>query len=160
MNRRNFCGIASSFIGGLAMFVGHTKAQQPSEIEAIKAAHLAFYAALSAKDAKAMEAVWAKKPYVVTIGPASKTVAVGYADAVANYWPATFERFSELSSSVTSIAQIQTDGKLAWVVGTEGVVGKRKNGEPLKYSALFTDIFEKDGDRWFMVSHQAQRIPE
>ncbi len=70
-------------------------------------------------------------------------MAVGYADAVANYWPATFERFSELSASATSIAQIQTDGKLAWIVGTESVVGKRKNGEPLKYSSLFTDILRR-----------------
>jgi ketosteroid isomerase-like protein len=133
---------------------------QDADIGAITAANQAFYAALSARDPKAMEAVWANKPYVTNIGPRSKTILVGYADAVSKYWPATFEFFSQMSVSSTT-AQIQADGKLAWVVGTENVVLQPKSGgDPLKFDTFVTNVFEKDGDRWLMISHHAQVIPK
>ena len=52
----------------------------------MKAANQSFYTALSVRDLKAMQAVWANKPYVVNIGPRSKTAAVGYDEAVTKYW--------------------------------------------------------------------------
>jgi ketosteroid isomerase-like protein len=138
-----------------------SNAQPASEIDAIKAAHQSFYTALSAMDAKAMVAVWANKPYVVNIGPLSKSIAVGYEDAVSKYWITAFDRFSKASASSTSIAQIQTDGKLAWVVGTEHAVLQLKSGgEPLTIDNFVTNIFERDGDRWLMISHHAQVIPK
>ncbi|MCP4329787.1 MAG: nuclear transport factor 2 family protein [Alphaproteobacteria bacterium] len=159
MNRRAVLTIAASCVMGLTLFAGSASTQQPSDIEAIKAAHQAFYTALSAKDAKAMEAVWANKPYVTNIGPTAETIAVGYANAVTEYWPATFDLFSQIDVSPLSIAHIQVGEKLASVVGTESVVLLRKGGgEPLEFEALVTNVFEEDGDRWLMISHQAQTV--
>jgi ketosteroid isomerase-like protein len=133
---------------------------QEADISAITAANQAFYTALSARDSKAMEAVWANKPYVTNVGPGSKTMAVGYVDAVSKYWPATFEFFSQMSVSSTP-TQIRTDGKLAWVVGVENVALQRKSGgDPVKFETFVTNLFEKDGDRWLMISHHAQTIPK
>lgn len=160
MNLRNLLSIAAVSIATLALAVGHAKAQQPSDINAIKAADSAFYAALSARDAKAMEAVWANKPYVVNIGPASKTISVGYADAVSNHFPRAFAGFSKISASSISRDQVQTDGKLAWVIGIEGGEVQRKGGKLGKYRAFYTNIFEKNGSRWLMISHHAHRIPK
>ena len=127
---------------------------------AVKAANQAFYVALSARDAKAMEGLWANKPYVVNIGPRSKAVAVGYADAVTKWSASLSEVFSELNAAMTSTAQVQTDGKLAWVVGTESASGKNKAGEPFKFDTFATNIFEKEGNRWLLVSHHAQMMPK
>lgn len=160
MNRRNLVSFASAALLGFALFVGNTNAQASADIDAVKAAHLSFLAALSARDAKAMEAVWADKPYVVNIGPRSKAVTVGYSDAVSNYWPRTFKRFSALNVTAPTIAQVHINGKSAWVVGTERVVGTTKSGKPVKFNLFVTNIFEKDGDRWLLVSHHAQRIPQ
>jgi len=79
---------------------------------------------------------------------------------VTNYWPAIFARFRQISASTSATAQIQTDGKLAWVVGTESVTGERQDGAPVKYTALFTDILEKEDGHWPMISHHAHRIPD
>lgn len=160
MNRRNLLSIAAAAIAGLALFVGNTSAELPADIAAVKAAHLDFLAALSARDAKAMEAVWANKPYVVNIGPRSKVAAVGFADAVSNYWPRTFASFSQIKVTAPSIAQVRSDGKIAWVVGTEAVAGTTKSGKSVKSKLFVTNIFEKDGGRWLLVSHHAHRIPQ
>ncbi len=159
MLRRNLFAALAATAAGLISFVGSASAQQASDIEAVRAANLAFYVALSARDVKKMEAVWANKPYVVNMGPRIKTFAVGYEDAVAKYWPAAFEFFSELNVSMTTVAQVQINGKVAWVVGNESATGVNKVG-PVKFQTFATNIFEKDGDRWLMVSHHAQAIPQ
>lgn len=160
MTRRNFLSIVATAAAGLALFAGNANAQQPADVDAVKAAHAAFYAALSARDAKAMGALWANKPYVINIGPRSKAAAVGYEDAVAKYWPVAFDSFAELTATPTSITQVQTDGKLAWVVGSETATGKNKAGAPFKFDTFVTNIFEKDGTKWLMISHHAQIIQQ
>jgi ketosteroid isomerase-like protein len=136
-------------------------AQQPADLDAVRSANAAFYAALSARDVTAMEGIWANKPYVVNIGPVSKAIAVGYEDAVSKYFSNNFNNvFSEVNASMTSIAQIQTDGRLAWVVGTENARLKTKAGEVREFTTFTTNIYEKDGNRWLLVSHQAAIQPK
>lgn len=144
----------------LTLSAGLAVAQQPADIDAVKAANAAFYAALSARDAKAMEGLWANKPYVINIGPASKTIAVGFEDAVAKYWTNAFTNvFAELNVAMAT-TQVQTDGKMAWVVGTETAKLKTKAGEARDFTAFVTNVFEKDGAKWLMVSHHAGIIPK
>ena len=161
MKRNHSLWFAASLLIGLVFLAGPAGAQQSSEIEAIEAANQAFYDALSGRDIEAMEAVWANKPYVVNVGPRSKEIALGYEDAVANYWPRTFDQMSEIDVKLTSIAHIHVDGKLASVVGTESAVLQPKaGGEPRKFDLFVTNLFEKDGDQWLMISHHAQMIPK
>ena len=107
-------------------------ADPASDIEAVKAADLAFHAALSAMDAKAMAALWANKPYVTVIGPASKSALVGYDEAVIK-WIETVvpSRYSELKLEMTSFASVQVNGDVAWIVGAERGTGKSKAGEAI-----------------------------
>lgn len=136
-------------------------AQQSSEIEAIKAANQAFYDALSGRNAKAMERVWAKKPYVVNIGPRDTKIRVGFEDAVSNYWPRTFDLLSEIDVKMTSIAHTHVERSFASVVGTERAVTQRKaGGKPQKFDLFVTNLFEKDSGHWLMISHHAQKIPK
>lgn len=157
LRRTLFAAFVATVVGTVSV-VGSASAQQSSDIEAVKAANAAFYAALSARDAKKMETLWANKPYVVNMGPRTKTFAVGYEDAVVKWWPAGFEFFLELNVSMTT-AQVQTNGNVGWVVGNESATAVTKSG-PVKFQTFVTNIFEKDGDRWLMVSHHAQPIPQ
>jgi ketosteroid isomerase-like protein len=68
--------------------------------------------------------------------------------------------FAELKVSMTSTIQVQTNGKVAWVVGTENAVGKNKAGELFAFDTFVTNVFEKEGDRWLMVSHHAGIVPK
>ena len=87
-----------------------------------------------------MGGLWANKPYVVNIGPRSKTIDVGYANAVTKWMTEVSEVFTELKASMTSTGQIQTDGKLAWVIGTEHAEGKNKAGAPFAFDTFVTNI--------------------
>ena len=62
-----------------------------------------------------------------------------------------------MSVSNSSIAQVYSDGKIGWVIGTEAAdLQPKSGGEPLKLETFATNIFEKEGDRWLMISHHAQ----
>ena len=153
---------AATIALALSAFIGIANAQQAADGEAVKAANQSFYTALSARDLKAMQAVWANKAYVVNIGPRSKTSAVGYDEAVTKYWDNAFNNvFSKIESQITSITQIQSDGKLAWVSGMEkATLHLKAGGDPLNIENFVTNVFEKEGDRWLMVVHHAQVIPK
>jgi ketosteroid isomerase-like protein len=130
-----------------------------SDTDAIRAADQAFYTALSGRDIQAMARVWADKPYVICIGPRSKVMNVGL-DSVKKYWEWAFDFFSKMSVS-KSDAQIQTDGKLAWVVGVEHAEFQLKSGgERVKFDTFSTHVLEKVDGRWLLVSHHAQMIPK
>lgn len=158
MLRNTLLSSAATLAAGLALMA---TAAAASDIDDVKAADQAFHVALSAMDGKAMAGIWAQKPYVTNIGPSSKAVDMGYEDAVTK-WMATIvpARFSELKAQMTSIATIQVNGNIAWVIGTENATGKNKAGEPLAFDLLVTNIYEKEDGKWLMVSHHAQRPPK
>ena len=158
MLRNMLLSSAATMAAGLALMA---TAAAASDIDDVKAADQAFHVALSAMDGKAMAGIWAQKPYVTNIGPSSKAVDMGYEDAVTK-WMATIvpARFSELKAQMTSIATIQVNGNIAWVIGTENATGKNKAGEPLAFDLLVTNIYEKEDGKWLMVSHHAQRPPK
>ncbi len=158
MSRRRLYAVLAATAVGLSSFVVIAGAQPASDLEAVQLANAGFYAALSARDVKKMEAVWANKPYVVNMGPRMKTFAVGHAEAVAKWWPAAFDHFQELNVTMAP-AQVQINGKVAWVVGNESATGLTRNG-PVKFTTFVTNIFEKEGDQWLMVSHHAQPVAQ
>ncbi len=161
MERRQVFGAAAALAVTPLLMSGKDANAQSADVEAIKAANQAFYDALSARDLKAMEAVWANKPYVVNIGPKSKTVLVGYDAAVSKYWANAFDFFSQMAASVASIAQVYTDGKIGYVIGTETAnLQPRSGGDPLIFDTFVTNIFEKNGAAWQMISHHGQMIPK
>lgn len=137
---------------------GVAQAQEPSDIPAIAAADQAFYAALSGRSVQAMSDVWADKPYAINIGPKSKVMDVGWS-AIKGYWERSFDFFSEISVTKTETS-IQTDGRLAWVVGIEhAVLQPSSGGDSLRFDTFATHIFEKENGRWLLLSHHAQVIP-
>jgi ketosteroid isomerase-like protein len=151
-----------SWIVGLSLIVacvGASSAQSPSDVDAVKSANQAFYAAFSARDFKAMGDVWENKPHVMYYDPRSKNIAVGYED-VMEAWSNLFDRLTKITISPSDV-KIQTDGKLAWVVATEGAEVQRGSGGGLqKINTIATNVFEKQRGRWLMISHQAQMIAE
>jgi ketosteroid isomerase-like protein len=135
---------------------GQEKAQQTSDVERVNAASQVFIAAISARDIRAMEKVWAHAPYATFIGPLSTTVVVGW-DGVKKAWEMRFDQFDRVTISLAE-SHVHSNGKVAWAVGVERVQLLRKDGGTLDFDAFVTNVFEEQDGRWLLVSHQATPI--
>ncbi len=69
-------------------------------------------------------------------------------------------RFSQFDRVTISYAvfRFHKKRKVAWAVGIEKVELLRKNGDTLNFDAFVTNVFEKNDDRWLIVSHQATPV--
>jgi len=134
---------------------GRAKAQT-SDVEGVNAASQAFVAAIAARDIRAMDAIWAHVPHATFIGPLSTTVVVGWG-GVRKAWEMRFGQFDRVTISSPE-SHVRVNGNVAWAVGVEKVELLRKNGETLSFDAFVTNVFEKQDNRWLMVSHQATPI--
>src|SRR5437763_10740278 len=96
---------------------GGAVAQQQSEVEAVKAANQAFYAALSGQDAGAMQKVWSNDPDTQNIGPRDKAFTVG-SERIQKGFRNLFDNFPELKVSMQE-PRIKLVGSVAWASGIE-----------------------------------------
>jgi ketosteroid isomerase-like protein len=135
---------------------GQEKARQTSDVERVNAAGKVFVAAIGARDILAMDKVWAHASYAAFMGPLSTSVVVGW-DGVRKAWEMRFGQFDQVTISLAE-SHVHVDGTVAWAVGIEKVALLRKNGETLNLDNFFTNVFEKQDDRWLLVSHQATPI--
>ncbi len=149
-----FVGVALTAGGGIGY------AEQRSDSDNVNAAVNAFHAALSNLDIGKMQNVWAQEPYVVLINPRDNAPAIGW-DAVKKDWQdRVFGFWAELKLSPKQGPHIHIDQGTAWTTGVVGVEGKNKGGQALSFTIIETQVYEKRGDRWLMVSHHASRVPE
>ena len=103
-----------------------------------------------------MDKVWAHESYATFIGPLSTTVVVGW-QGVRKAWEMRFGQFDRVTISLTE-SHIRINGNVAWAVGVEKVELLRKDGKTLSFDAFVTNVFEKKGGPWLLVSHQATPI--
>ncbi len=153
---------ASLLLVGVALLAGDGigYAQQRSDSDNVNAAIDAFHAALSNLDIGKMQNGWAQEPYVILINPRDKVPAVGW-DAVKRDWQdRVFGFWAELKLMPKQAPQIRINQGTAWVTGVVGVEGKNKGGQALNFTIMETQVYEKRGDHWLMVSHHASRVPE
>jgi ketosteroid isomerase-like protein len=153
---RIFAVTIGSLLTVAALADGPSRAQQKSDVERVNAATQAFVAAIAARDIRAMDGIWAHEPYATFIGPLSTTVVLGW-EGVRQAWEMRFGQFDKVTISVAE-SHVRTNGKVAWAVGLEKVQLLRKSGGTLSFDAFVTNVFEKQGERWLMVSHQATPI--
>ena len=158
MNRRNVLSLSAITTLGLALLSDNALAQQTADVEGVKAASKAFYAALAALDnGAAMEKVWAHTPYVTYVGPRSKTIIVGW-DAQKKYWVETDPLFAQRNVTLSD-QHIHVNGNLAWEMGQETGTPKMKDGKDAKADYIVTNVYEKVDGRWLIVSHHVQPKP-
>ena len=136
--------------------VGQEREGQMSDVDRVSVASQVFIAAISARDIRAMDALWAHDSYVAFMGPLSTTLVVGW-DGVRKAWEMRFGQFDRVTISLAE-SHVHTNGVVAWAVGVEKVQLLRKNGDTLSFAAFVTNVFEKRDGRWLLVSHQATPI--
>ena len=133
-------------------------AQSSSDSEAIKAANTGFYAALSARDANALDRVWDHDGQVFNIFAVSKAPMVGW-NSVRSGYDDLFSRFPELSVSMADPLILQ-NADSALVIGVESQRVRLPSGETASALLPATNVFVKRNGRWLMVHHQSSRPPQ
>jgi len=129
------------------------QAQGAADMAAVTAANTAFYAALNARDAVAMAKVYAHTDYVAVVGPRSTSVLIGW--AAVEGWAKSLPTIFEALDSKAVNPHVRVNGRTAWVVAAEHAVGKLKGGTPIEWDLISTNVYEKIGGQWLMVSHHA-----
>ena len=141
-----------------ALNVANAQNTKASDMDAVRKANEAFYAALSARDVAAIQKVWSSDADIQNIGPRSKMIDSGW-EAHKSSYDRTFDAFPELKVSMPE-PRIKVNGSTAWVSGLEHAERKTKTGERVKGSNLGTSIFVKQAGKWRMVYHHASAIPQ
>jgi ketosteroid isomerase-like protein len=132
---------------------------QEFEVNEVKAVINALHAAISALDMSKMEPLWAQNNYVMSKQPPDKSISIGR-DAVNKDWEADFQPLSELNVTQAEGPHIHVNGNVAWQMGIAKAVGKLKTGAAVNALVAETDVFEKPGGKWLLVSHTASRLPQ
>jgi ketosteroid isomerase-like protein len=157
ITKRATCGAA--ILTAVLLTTGvNARAQTNADAAAVTAANNAFYSAVSALDAAAMEKVWSQEPYVASIGPRSKAIAMGSAEVQDSYKKDVMATLAQLTAKPVD-TEVHVNGAVAWVVGKEMSEGKMKDGSAFGGTNFVTSVFEKKDGRWLMVSHHANRVP-
>jgi ketosteroid isomerase-like protein len=160
MNRRSMLTLIAIALAWLWIAVPASNAvAQQADMEGVKAASKAFYAALAVlDDGAAMEKVWAHTRYVTYVGPRAKLIIVGW-DAQKKYWVDTNKITSQRNVSLSD-QYIHVNGNLAWEMAQETGDVKLKDGTAPKTDYIVTNVYEKIDGRWLMVSHHVQPKPQ
>jgi ketosteroid isomerase-like protein len=133
--------------------------QESPDIEAIRAANLAYYQALSARDIHAMENVWTRGSDNILIAPPVNPIThIGWA-AIRLNWEQYWSKFEEFNVAMHT-ASVNVVGPVAWVHGIETSRRRTKNGETSSSTNFGTNIFVSHTGHWLMVFHQSVAVPD
>jgi ketosteroid isomerase-like protein len=153
-------GTRSTFVAVLAMGCAWGTASYGSDVDDVKATVAAFHTALSSLDAAKLEAVWAHDDTVMDIEPLAKTITLGW-DAVKKNFEGLVAAVSELNVTQADGPHVQVKGDVAWSTGIATASSKLKDGTVTQGQGIFeSDVFEKRGGAWLLVSHTARPIPK
>ncbi len=119
----------------------------------------AYHAALSSLNIAKIETLWAHDDSVTQLEPASKAIIHGW-KAVKKGLEDFFGGFSELKISQTDGPHVRVKGDAAWATGRTHAVAKTKAGEAMTLNVFDTQIFEKRGGAWLVVSNIALSVPQ
>ena len=155
MNRRTALFLSAISV---ALLPANAFAQQ-SDVDGVKAASQAYYAALAVADnGAAMEKVWAHTPYITYVGPRSKSIIVGW-EPLKKMWEELNNITAERKVAVSD-AHVHVNGNLAWEMAQETGSAKFRDGKEVKIDSLVTNVYEKLDGRWLIVSHHVQPKPQ
>jgi ketosteroid isomerase-like protein len=99
---------------------------------------------------RARAAIFCRRP----VNPQDKSISVGW-DAIKKNWETMFSSVSELKVTQADGPHIHVTGDVAWATGIANDTFKTKAGAAVNAPTYETDVFEKRGSQWLLVSHTA-----
>ena len=162
MRKALVIGTAASLVGLAAAAVvgGEDVQRQAADTEGVRAAVSAYYAALNARDIRAMGALWSREAEPMMIhptGPHARAPMIGW-EAVRRGFEEAWPRFEVFAVTVNEPVQVRVGQGGA--VAVTPVRQRVRGGAALDYTALATFAFERRDGRWLLVHNHVSRVPQ
>ncbi|HVA81977.1 MAG TPA: nuclear transport factor 2 family protein [Candidatus Binataceae bacterium] len=125
-----------------------------SDHEAVLAANRAFYAAFQSLDSEKMEALWLREQRIACIHPGWRKLS-GWGPIMAS-WERIFDNAFEMKFELGEL-EVMISGDLAVVVVEEELTQRGYDGVS-RAQVLATNVFERVGDKWFMILHHGSPV--
>jgi ketosteroid isomerase-like protein len=125
-----------------------------TDLDAILEANAAFYEAFQSLDLARMEAIWLHAPYIKCVHP-GWSLLVGWGPVMES-WQRIFAGTLEMRFTLSD-AHVGVQGDLAWVVVTENIDTRTRDGK-MEARVQATNVFERRDGRWFLVHHHGSPI--
>ena len=123
--------------------------QDDSDVNAVIAANLRFYAAFGSLDIEEMDKVWENSDRVLCIHPGWRLIT-GW-EQVRKSWEGIFYNTTLMHFNITG-ARVIIHGDSAWVSCLENITSV-VDGRATNFAVQATNIFVRGEDGWFMVHH-------
>jgi len=124
------------------------------EHQAVLAANQAFYRAFEKKDSEAMSSAWSQGTGSLCIHP-GRSVLRGW-EAIGSSWAQIFRNTSYIEIDL-DIVSTEVSGNLACVVLVENLL-QVVGGRQIKAQSMATNVFERLGQRWYLIHHHGSPI--
>ena len=154
-------GLAAA-VAAAAVVGGEDVQHQAADAEGVRAAVSAYYAALNARDIRAMEALWSRDAEPMMIhptGPQARAPVVGW-EAVRRSFEEAWPRFEVFSVTVNEPVQVRVGqgGAVAWPPRLCG----RRCAAARRWTTprCATFAFERRDGRWLLVHNHVSRVPQ
>jgi ketosteroid isomerase-like protein len=121
--------------------------------QAVEQANDAFYRAFEALDLKAMDHVWADRPYTAVIHP-GREILSGWPD-VRQSWSEIFEGTEKIRFRLSEL-HVEVRGRLAFATAHEHI----RHGDDVLVSLQATNLFEFLEGRWQLILHHSSPISD
>ncbi len=126
----------------------------PPDDAAVHEANAAFYRAFESLDLARMEAVWLRAPHVKCVHPGWCLLA-GWGPVMES-WARIFTNTLAMRFTLSGV-QVHVHGDLAWVVCTEQLESRHRDGK-MNAEVQATNIFARSEGRWLLVYHHGSPV--
>lgn len=120
----------------------------------VLAANEAFYRAFEKKDIEAMSLVWSQGTGSLCIHPGRKTLR-GW-NQIRSSWEAIFKNTNYIEIE-TDIITTEVRDNIAYVILIENLL-QVIGGSRVQAQSMATNIFERMGQKWYLVHHHGSPI--
>ncbi|MGL5058779.1 MAG: nuclear transport factor 2 family protein [Microcoleus sp.] len=120
----------------------------------ILAVNQAFYRAFEKKDFAATIAIWSQGINTVCIHPGRS--ALRGPQAIRNSWEQIFKNTSYIEIDIEVISS-EVSGDIGYAVVVENLL-QVSGGRRIKAQSIATNIFERMGNGWYLVSHHGSPV--
>lgn len=120
----------------------------------VLAANEAFYRAFEKKDISAMSSVWSQGTGSLCIHP-GRNVLRGWR-AISESWEQIFKNTSYIEIE-TEIIALEVRNNIAYIVLVETLIQVSRNRR-VQAQSMATNIFERMGSSWYLVSHHGSPL--